>query len=207
MAILTRKTQTLIKWGEISAEVKAGNAANLFAVGDEITEMLTTGEDVTVVVAGIDLYNKNEVVFAFKNSLKTRYHMNSRTGNKGGYQQSDMRFYLNKEVLSTLPDSLSGVIKKRKFAHFEAALWLPSEFEIFGENVYGQKEDADKHIPYYKTPINRVKALSDDGSAYIWWERSPYCYYSTHFCAVGSIGTAGGTDASGAFGVAPCFCI
>ena len=53
MAIITKKTESPIAWGEIKEAVKAGKAAEILHVGDEIAETLTTGEQVVFVVAGI----------------------------------------------------------------------------------------------------------------------------------------------------------
>ena len=52
MAIITKKTESPIAWGEIKEAVKAGKAAEILHVGDEIAETLTTGEQVVFVVAG-----------------------------------------------------------------------------------------------------------------------------------------------------------
>ncbi len=56
--------------------------------------------------------------------------------------------------------------------------------------------------------INRVKKVSELGSADWWWLRSPYCNLSNTFCGIGSDGNASGSAvASGNYGVAPGFCI
>ena len=45
-----------------------------------------------------------------------------------------------------------------------------------------------------------------NGSAYYWWERSPYGSNSAYFCYVYSNGYAASNDASNAYGVAFGFC-
>ena len=91
MAIITKKTESPIAWGEIKEAVKAGKAAEILHVGDEIAETLTTGEQVVFVVAGIGVYAENQVIFSLKNCLAEEYRMNEDWTNKGGWPACDMR--------------------------------------------------------------------------------------------------------------------
>ena len=111
MATITRKTESPITWGEVKEAVKAGKAAEILHVGDEITETLTTGEQVVFVVAGIGVYAENQVIFSLKNCLAEEYHMNEDWTNVGGWAESKLRRVLNSEVLNLLPDDLLAVIK------------------------------------------------------------------------------------------------
>lgn len=58
---------------------------------------------------------------------------------------------------------------------------------------------------YYKAGNSKVKNRS--GSAYTWWERSPYSGSSIYFCRVYSSGDASNIYASYSFGVAFGFCV
>ena len=46
-----------------------------------------------------------------------------------------------------------------------------------------------------------------NGSAYIWWERSPYSGNSNNFCAVKYSGTADYWGANSSYGLAPFGCV
>ena len=58
---------------------------------------------------------------------------------------------------------------------------------------------------WYETTSNRVK--NNNGSAYNWWERSPYYGDGSYFCYVSSDGYASNTSAGGAYGLAPFGCL
>lgn len=209
MAVITRKTESPISWAEISEAIKAGKAAEILSVGDEIAETLTTGEQVVIVVAGIDVYAKNQVIFSLKDCLAEEYHMNTEWTNNGGWPACDMRRHLIWDVLPTLPDDLKAVITPRVLTtddgDAEDNIWLFSEREIFGED-WCDGDPGDKQIPYYETPVYRVKCDSD-GDPTWWWERSPSVNSSTYFCFVGSNGNAYNDNASYSWGVCFGFCI
>ena len=82
-------------------------------------------------------------------------------------------------------------------------LFLPSEAEVFG-SITNSFAGEGKQYEYYQAGNSKVKNLS--GSAYFWWERSPYSSFSTGFCFVASSGSAVANSASGSYGVAFGFC-
>jgi hypothetical protein len=82
-------------------------------------------------------------------------------------------------------------------------LFLLSEIEIFGSVSYSKSGEGTQY-DYYKAGNSKVKNYN--GSAYSWWERSPYGSYSTYFCIVISGGNASYDSAGIAFGVAFGFC-
>ncbi len=209
MATIMRRTESPIEWAEIKEAVQAGKVAELLSVGDEIAETLATGEHAVFVVAGIGVYEENQVIFSLKDCLAEEYYMNKDWTNKGGWPACDMRRHLTEDVFPTLPDSLKAVITPRLLTTddgtAEDELWLFSEKEIFGEDWCDGDPD-DKHIPYYQNPVNRVKR-DRDGDQTWWWERSPYANASTAFCYVTSGGGASGSIASTSRGVCFGFCI
>jgi hypothetical protein len=210
MATVTRKTEFAITWDEISLAVKAETVGELLTVGDEIEETLTTGERVTFVMAGIDIYAERQVIFSLKDCLEDGYYMNEAWTNKGGWRACGMRKYLNDKILRSLPDELRDVITPRtlvtEYGKTTDGLWLFSEFEVFGE-TWCDGDLGDKHIPYYENPIYRYKKLGANGGAVWWWERSPYSGNSTNFCFVNSNGVASASNASTSAGVCFGFCI
>ena len=85
-----------------------------------------------------------------------------------------------------------------------AKLFLLSEVEIFGSTTYSVSGEGTQYA-YYKAGNSKVKNVS--GSAYAWWERSPYASNTAGFCFVASNGNADGSGASSSFGVAFGFCV
>ena len=184
MATITTKETRMFDWRN----------PGVLKVGDEITETLEDGREVVFVVMDYG-------VIGLKGLLGW-HQMNKTWTNKGGWLASDMRRYLNEEVIELLPDDLLAAIKPRKFGDEEDRLWLFSEVEIFGEHIWGASDEGDKQLEYFKNPINRVK-FDEDGDAVWWWGRSPRASGSNYFCFVNSSGNANTNNASSSNGV--CF--
>ena len=113
MATITTKETRMFDW----------HNPGVLKVGDEITETLEDGREVVFVVMDYG-------VIGLKGLLGW-HQMNKTWTNKGGWLASDMRRYLNEEVIELLPDDLLAAIKPRKFGDEEDRLWLFSEVEIF----------------------------------------------------------------------------
>ena len=204
MTTITKSITNPITWNEIKEAIAAGKAKELLAVGDYISVMLKDGTHMRIAVAGIDHYNENEVIFAFKDIMPNEKPMNAEYTNRGGYEASDMRTYLNEELFALLPDDLQEVIKERR----GDKLWLFSRREVFGEDSmdyrYKSPED-DKQLPYYEDMANRVKLRNGDTDW--WWLASPNSANTTNFCCVNLNGLSSHHYASDSSGVAPGFCI
>ena len=204
MTTITKSITNPITWNEIKEAIAAGKAKELLAVGDYISVMLKDGTHMRIAVAGIDHYNENEVIFAFKDIMPNEKPMNAEYTNRGGYEASDMRTYLNEELFALLPDDLQEVIKERR----GDKLWLFSRREVFGEDSmdyrYKSPED-DKQLPYYEDMANRVKLRNGDTDW--WWLASPNSASTTSFCYVDYGGNSDSHFASNSRGVAPGFCI
>lgn len=132
MATLTQTVTKELTWKAIASFCESGKAADLLAVGDVISITLKNDEKIRIVVAGINTYKPNEVVFTFKDILSKEAPMNKENTKAGGYDASDMAKYLDTEVFALLPDDLQKVIKERR-GH---KLWLHSRWEIFGSDGY-----------------------------------------------------------------------
>lgn len=197
-----------LTWEKVLELSNNGEASKFFEVGDEIYETLKSGEEIVLVVTGKDMYREGDVIFGLKDCLKDEYVMNETATNAGGWKASGMRRYLREKVLPLLPDDLRACIKPRCIDGEYDDLWLFSEMEIFGEQDWTEHDpDCGKQMPYFMRPGNRVKGLGKDGTAYSWWERSPYASNSTYFCCVSSNGSASYVNASYSRGVAFGFCV
>ena len=83
-------------------------------------------------------------------------------------------------------------------------LFLLSEVEIFGsttDSFVGEGSQYD----WYKAGNTKVKKVN--GSAKVWWERSPYSGDTLSFCIVGSRGQAGNYTSVNSCGVSFAFCV
>lgn len=209
--ILTTKAHTIMSWEDFAEMTKNGVR---FEIGTKIEDKLKDGTEFTAVLVHYrDHKDKNEAVFAFER-CPFRCEMNDDYTNAGGYEATKLRKKLA-EFFDMLPDELQKVIKKKKIIQtmddethtFKDKLWIPSEYEVFGEEHWSKKEEADEQFDFFKEPINRVHRVEDESSACSWWLSSPYVSATTTFCLVLSAGSAYGDYASGSCGVLPCFLI
>ena len=88
----------------------------------------------------------------------------------------------------------------------EDLLFLPSEYEVHGEEIYAKYNGVDKQFPFYKERTNRI-VVDEDGDTTWRWLASPHASSTTAVCRVSFSGDAGRSHASASFGVAPGFAI
>ena len=147
--------------------------------------------------------------------LAGKAQMNSSNTNSGGWENCAMRKSNMATYLSQLTSAWQNAIKqvnKLSSAGSQSTtikttadkLFLLSEVEIFGSTSYSVSGEGTQYA-YYKAGNSKVKNVS--GSAYGWWERSPYASNTTYFCYVDSVGDANSSYASSSYGVAFGFCV
>jgi hypothetical protein len=154
---------------------------------------------------------------------------------KGIYPQayvgSEMQLYLTSSFIAGLQDAgvpvdddtiIWGPTRKicntaqRDLDIITDKLWLPTEWEMFGNGPYSYGayskttvEDVTNqaYLEYYNSDLKRIK-YNSKGSAYSYWEASPYSGNSYGFCSVSSNGSAAYTIVgSDDGGLAPAFCV
>ena len=212
---IIRKHEQRVEWGDIQDIIRKGNAPVSLPPGTEINFTLKNGDLVSVVVVGVDHYEKGDCVFWFKKIIG-RHYMNSDNTNKGGFCDSDIRDFLNKEVLQRLlPDDLRFTITPHKTIQkingetIEAEgnfLFLPSVHEERGANDWAEYNGIDKQFPYFEERRNRV-AYDEDGDPCWYWTADPSAANTTHFCRFSHSGGSYTVSASAEGGVAPLFVI
>lgn len=216
-------------WETIAEESEKGNAQKYFAVGDEKTIELTTGEQVTLVILGFnhdDLTSggKAGITIGMKELLATKYRMNASNTNAGGWDESEMRTTTMQTLLGQLPSDLQAAIKSvnKKATSGGASttiktssdkLFLFSEVEIDGTTSSGYASEGEQY-EYWKTvkdgtvAADRVKKLSNGGgSADSWWLRSPNVSGSYGFRYITSTGYVNYFNAYYTYGVSFGFCV
>jgi TolB-like protein len=197
------------------------------AVDTDNTDLGGNGKLLRLIVVGIDSFAKTNrdapahVVFQFQN-IPGEHHMNSYDTNAGGYKASDMRRYLTGSFLrglvaAGLPEGVlyapvrsianGGGDRANAADGLADWLWLPTEWEIRGENVYSNEryETAanQARLEYYDS--NLIKKKYDADSAYWWWLASSGS--AATFASVYGHGYADHLIASTVGGCAPAFCV
>lgn len=219
MKIVKNKIKVITKeakwtsWAELKALSEAGKLGEVLKSGDNIPVTLKNGEKVSFDV-GKD--EDGKIYFIMHNCLKETKPMNGDWTNKGGWEESEIRRYLNEKVINLLPDELQEIIKPTKIVQIwngkrretEDKLFLLSRTQVFGKHEnYKAIEPNDSQIDIFENQRGRVKECEEAEEVYFWWLRSPASGNSFNFCDVFTDGTVYCGYASDLLGVAPAFCI
>lgn len=148
--------------------------------------------------------------------------MNTSATNVGGWQQCKIRQTLSNLEENLYPDGagkfqydwrpfIKSVNKKTSIGNSlkdlettEDKLFLLSEVEVFGSTTYSVPGEGTQYA-YYKAGNSKVKEMQ--GSAHLWWLRSPRSDTHYDFCLVHNNGTIDSDTANESLGVAFAFCI
>ena len=172
--------------------------AEKFKPGDIISFELTDGEKVR---ARAVKREKNGMLFCMVDCLKQEEQMNSRDTNKGGYEASDLRKKLNSDILDRFPAEIRDRMNPMENGDL---LRIPTEREIFGENKYGDSDNAEQW-PCMKQVRNRIALLGYNGNLPWYWLQNRSRNSASYFCLVYYYERANATYASSSCGVRPVF--
>lgn len=177
----------------------------LFEVGDIIKFKLTDGEKVQAMAVK---QTPEGMLFVLVDCLAKEYPMFNDIDDMDeadiSYATSDLRKALNGEILDRFPKE----IKDRMVAVNAEGdmLRIPTECEIFGENVYGQEESKlTKRWKPMKKKRNRIAFQGKEGAWEWYWLMNRHKDYASNFADVSSDGNAYYDDASDSIGVRPVF--
>ena len=177
----------------------------LFEVGDIIKFKLTDGEKVQAMAVK---QTPEGMLFVLVDCLAKEYPMFNDIDDMDeadiSYATSDLRKALNGEILDRFPKE----IKDRMVAVNAEGdmLRIPTECEIFGENVYGQEESKlTKRWKPMKKKRNRIAFQGKEGAWEWYWLMNRHKNYASHFAAVPCYGRAHSNYASYSRGVRPVF--
>lgn len=206
-------------WADIDICGRLGMAQQFFKVGDSKTVNIG-GTNYEVQIIGFnhdDNVSGGKAAYSFQlvDCLNQTQQMNTSNTNTGGWNGSAMRGRMS-TYKSQLPAALRNVIKtvKKKSGTGGGSssgtqqtnddLFLLSEIEIFGTTTYSVAGEGTQY-EWYKAGNSRIKKVN--GSANVWWERSPRSGNTYNFCLVISSGSADISSATNSFGVSFGFCV
>lgn len=172
-----------------------------YNVGDVITFTLNDGEEVEALAVKQE---QDGMIFCLVDCLRKEYSMNPTSSSRGGYKSCALRKALNTEILDRFPDEI-----REKMVAFPNGdlLRLPTEREIFGENIYGVEEDdsVEQWEPMKKRK-NRIAFQGKGTDTWEWyWLQNKYDGSAAAFAHVHYYGLAGCYNASYSGGVRPAF--
>lgn len=210
-------------WDNIAAVSKFGQAPNYWKVGDK-KNITVNGVTYAAQIIGFDhdtlttadgSRTKAGITFQLVDCLKTTYSMNGSNTNVNGWRGSTMRTSTMATLLNQLSSDLKSVLKfvnkvtsvgNSSFGLETTSdkLFLLSEIEVFGATQYSYAGEG-KQYEYYTAGNSTIKKVN--GSAYDWWERSPFSGNTDNFCFVYNDGDASNGYASYSNGVSFGFCV
>ena len=174
-----------------------------FEVGDVIKFKLSDGEKVQ---ARAVKQTSIGMLFVLVDCLAKEYpmfeSMEDMTEDYFTYENSDLRKALNGEILARFPEE----IRSRMVAlngHGDL-LRIPTEREIFGENVYGQP-DGEKRWKCMKKRRNRIAFQGKEGAWEWYWLMNRHEDSASNFADVNGAGNADCFGAGDSLGVRPVF--
>lgn len=175
----------------------------LFEVGDIIKFKLNDGEKVqAMAVKG----TSKGMLFMLVDCLAKEYPMftslEDMTEDYFTYENSDLRKALNSEIIARFPEKIRSRMVTLDNGDM---LRIPTEREIFGENIYGQEEsDTVKRFKPMKKKRNRIAFQGKEGAWEWYWLMNRHKDSASRFALVYS-GHAHYTNASNPLGVRPVF--
>lgn len=147
-------------------------------------------------------------------------YMNSTATNAGGWKNCARRAWCNNVFFAALPSVWQSMVKivnkkvsvgnnQSTIETVQDKIFLAAEIEIFDSANFSFAGEGTQYQYYKNATANRYKMpkYSSSSVSNLYWERSPIRGYTDGFCLVISEGTANGTAATSALGVAPCLCI
>lgn len=144
------------------------------------------------------------------------------SGNKGGWEHSEMRTYLNTTIYNALPASLKNAILNTKVVSGHGSndtdnyvttdkLYLLAPKEVWNSNYsYNSDNNNTRQLDYYNdigvSTVNYSGAIKKKGNTpSIWWLRSANQYNDNGFNRVGSDGNVDYIGSNNNSGVSPAF--
>ena len=165
-------------------------------VGDQIEIPL---EGLGTFTATVHKVTDDKVLFIFDDYV-TQRPMNNKNTNKGGYDESDLKDWIDVELFNKFP---------REFRKRISNLTLPTVGQMFGWDDEWDcdkfERDDDEQLPLMKLRHNRV-AYYDNKTSCGWLRNATKKNVSSSdFAAVYDIGLTACNGASGSYGVRPEF--
>lgn len=168
---------------------------NSIEVGDQITIKLTGLGEFTATAQKI---TDKETLFLFDNCV-TRRPMNECYTNKGGYEYSDLCYWIDTVLFDAFPNDMISRISE---------LAVPTYGQIFGYDDWYKdvmESDDDEQLSLMKKRKNRI-ADYNDGYCWYWLRNATKKSVSSEdFAVVGIDGSASFNSASSDNGVRPAF--
>lgn len=200
-------------WAEIIEACQTNSVPDTWVPGDQ-KAVTINGKSYQIDIIGknhddyADGSGKAPLTFQMHDCYTETYMMQQYNSNSGGWHSSKMRTDFMPKVLKLMPSEMQAGIKKvNKVAAgttSEDTLFLLSHIEVFGTTHAQGYSGEGSQYDYYKAGNSKVK--NRNGSAEVWWLRSPSSNVGSYLKVVSSGASAEPTSSDGYCGVSVAFC-
>jgi hypothetical protein len=192
-----------------------------------------------IIVAGFNTYKgggetentKNHIIFMFRNIICTGHMKATYNTTEKEYYKTEMLTWLRNILATKIRLALGGdficTIQKQPYEYWyneetgeehddmmDHTVWLPSEVEVFGRDIYGSNECAEAadhvQLPIFAQALWAKCKQYNDTRWWNWWLSTPVRLAgspnSAYFAGV-NCGRASYTSATYALGISPAFCV
>lgn len=164
-------------------------------IGDQIVIPLAEFGEFTATAQKI---TDKGTLFLFDDCI-TRQPMNKKWTNKGGFEKSDLKKWIDNVLLPAFPDYLRSRIEN---------LTIPTYGQIFGHDDYFNniiEPDNDEQFPLMTKRKKRIADFENDYEWYWLQNATKKKVSAARFAGVGPLGKASCSGASSYYGVRPVF--
>lgn len=210
-----------LSWRELDAIGRCGDARRQIALGAVKTDHMKNGFNAEYRIIGFDHDDladgsgKAPFTWEMTRAYRDTRPMNDDCTNKGGWDASDVRKWLNSDFFGLCSDDLQAVIRpviklasagdcSKEIIKSVDRIFILSEKEVYGRVFYSVPGEGSWY-EYYRLEDIPYFALDEDGDSCYKWLRSASYSLSSNFCAVNTNGSAGSNGASWSAGVLPGF--
>ena len=132
--------------------------------------------------------------------------MNKENTNEGGFNNSDLRQWMNTVLYSRFPKKIRARMVQFSEQYDGVFLRVPTQGEMFGGSDESLEEDHEDRLPLMKDRKHRICMSPDDEYCWYWlWNKR--VVNAASFALVTAYGLAGTGGASSSLGVRPAFVI
>jgi hypothetical protein len=170
------------------------------------TDIIEVGDQITIKLAGFGEFTATAQKITDKGTLflfddcVARHPMNEIYTNKGGYEHSDLRDWINTELFNAFPDDVKPRVSE---------LAIPTYGQMFGHDDWYEdvmEFDNDEQLPLImKKSKNRIADYDDCGCWYWLKNATKKSVSFESFAVVTDFGDASYTTAGNCYGIRPIF--
>ena len=173
-------------WSEIFASESNGTYSTKYTIGD-YKEVEIDGNTYKAQIVDMDVDeladnsgNHAKITWLLKELYTDRHCMHSITGNNGGWATSEMRSWLNTDILALIPSTVRENIKEVNKTYLYGGntsvindkLWIPSIREVYPRATSFKETIGASYGKVFTNGFSQKKCVIGSTATALWWLRS-----------------------------------